>query len=71
MQGRKGGTKQEKEEMQASVRRVARANPEMSAHSIGARLGISHVTARRYLKLAGIVRVFDKKKGECVDASEA
>lgn len=59
MRGTKGGSAQEISDMQRAVKRLATSDPDLSAPVIAARLGISHATAYKYLKLAGIVRKFD------------
>lgn len=53
--------------MKATVRRIVKSDPDLSPWAMAARLGISHVTARKYMKLAGVTRDFRKVR----DASEA
>jgi hypothetical protein len=49
-------TAEEVAAMLESVRRVMVANPELTPTQLGARLELSHVTVRKYLRRLGLYR---------------
>lgn len=51
---KKGATEAEVAAELERIRRIITSNPELSPMQLGARLGMSHVTARKYLRRLGL-----------------